>query len=72
MEIKESIEPETADTGKEKSLDQRFPSLSIQVGMGYCMNDEEFFLEMIETYIDEDKREVLAQEYAEESWKKEC
>ena len=33
------------------------------------MNDEEFFLEMIETYIDEDIREVLAQEYAEESWK---
>lgn len=32
------------------------------------MNDEDFFLEMIDTYIRGDKRETLAMEYADESW----
>lgn len=43
--------------------------MNTQMGMGYCMNDETFFLEMIEEYIRGDKREVLAKEYEEESWK---
>lgn len=68
VEMKESIE-QAEDTAKEKTLEERFPTLNIPMGMGYCMNDESFFLEMIETYIDGDKREVLAKEYAEESWK---
>lgn len=33
------------------------------------MNDEEFFLEMIETFILGDKRELLETEYGKESWK---
>lgn len=53
---------------KEGTLQERFPSLNIQVGLGYCMNDEDFFLEMIDTYIKGDKREMLAKEYADESW----
>ena len=66
--MKEDIE-QAADTAKQKTLEERFPTLNIQMGMTYCMNDESFFLEMIETYIQGDKREVLAKEYAEESWK---
>ncbi len=33
------------------------------------MNDESFLLEVIETYVGEDKREKLSKEYAAESWK---
>lgn len=68
VEIKEYIEQDT-DATKPKTLEERFPTLNIQVGMGYCLNDEAFFLEMLETYIHGDKREVLATEYAEEAWK---
>ena len=68
MEMQENIE-QAPDTAKQKTLEERFPTLNIQMGMGYCMDDEAFFLEMIETYIRGDKREVLEQEYAEESWK---
>ena len=65
----ESAEPEAADAGEKNSLAERFPSLDIQMGMGYCMDDESFFLEVVETYVDEDKREVLSREYETESWK---
>lgn len=68
VEMKEYIEQDT-DATKPKTLEERFPTLNIQVGMGYCLNDEAFFLEMLETYIHGDKREVLAKEYAEEAWK---
>lgn len=69
VEMKEDIEQVISDTAKPKTLEERFPTLNTRVGMGYCMNNEAFFLEMIETYIEEDKREVLAKEYAEASWK---
>ncbi len=60
---------EAVDSAREMTLDERFPTLNTQVGMGYCMNDEGFYLEMIEEYISGDKRDVLAEEYAKESWK---
>ncbi len=50
VEMKEYIEQDT-DATKPKTLEERFPPLKIQVGMGYCLNDEAFFLEMLETYI---------------------
>ena len=68
IEMKESKEQAT-DTGKQRTLAERFPTLNIELGMNYCMNDEAFFLEMVETYIRGEKREVLEKEYAEESWK---
>ena len=33
------------------------------------MDNEEFFLEIIESYVNEDKREILEQEYEKEDWK---
>lgn len=33
------------------------------------MNDESFLLDIIRTYIEEDKSALLEEEYAEESWK---
>ena len=66
--VQETMEP-AADTVEERTLEERFPTLDIQMGLGYCMNDEAFFLEMVETYMEGDKREVLEKEYAEQSWK---
>ena len=66
----EAVETAKAETeaAEPKTPEERFPSLNVQVGLGYCMNDEAFFLEMIRTYIQGDKRETLEKEYAEESW----
>ena len=33
------------------------------------MGDEDFYLEMIETYLEEDKRELLEKEYSLSDWK---
>lgn len=68
VEMKENID-KAPEPAKQKTLEERFPSLNTQVGIQYCMNDEAFFLEILETYLRGDKREVLAKEYAEESWK---
>lgn len=68
MEVKESTEQVVA-ASEPQTLAERFPTLNTQVGMGYCLNDEAFYLEMIDTYINGDKREVLEKEFAEESWK---
>ncbi|MGN0292364.1 MAG: response regulator [Lachnospiraceae bacterium] len=64
----ENIEKQSSNIVQEKTLEERFPTLNTQMGMAYCMNEEDFYLEMIDTYILGDKREALAKEYAEESW----
>lgn len=46
----------------------RFPMLDAKVGMSYCMDDEEFYAEMIETYLRGDKRQVIADAFDAENW----
>lgn len=65
----ENTEQATLDTAKPKTLEERFPTLNTQLGLCYCMDNEEFFLEIIESYVNEDKREILEQEYEKEDWK---
>lgn len=66
-EMKENV-GQSAEHAEQKTLEERFPTLNIQLGMKYCMNDESFFLEMIGMYLRGDKRELLEKEYAEEAW----
>lgn len=68
MNVEKTREEKTQEE-KPKSLEERFPSLNIKTGMGYCMNDENFYLEMIGLYLEEDKREILQKAYEEKSWK---
>lgn len=49
-------------------LEERFPYLNVKAGMAYCMNDEAFYLDIIETFIKEDKRELLEKEYSSSEW----
>ena len=53
----------------ENNIESRFPMLDTKTGMGYCMNDEEFYTEMIQTYVNGDKREALAEAIDKEDWK---
>ncbi|MCR5654017.1 MAG: response regulator [Lachnospiraceae bacterium] len=47
----------------------RFPMLDTDAGLKYCMNDEEFYLEMLVTYLDGDKRAQLADALEKEDFK---
>ncbi|MBP3856165.1 MAG: response regulator [Ruminiclostridium sp.] len=51
-----------------ESLGERFPFLNTRMGMSYCMDDEEFYIEMMQTYINGDKRKVIAEAYETENW----
>ncbi|MGN0513809.1 MAG: ATP-binding protein [Lachnospiraceae bacterium] len=61
-------EEETPATIKETSMKERFPYLNTEAGMMYCMNKEDFYFKIIETFYHEDKREMLEKEYSSESW----
>lgn len=50
------------------ALEERFPYLNIKAGMEYCMNDEDFYLDIIETFFEEDKRGLLEKEYSSSEW----
>lgn len=52
------------------SLEKRFGFLNTKEGMGYCMNDEEFYTEMLETYLESDKRGLMSEAFEAEDWKK--
>lgn len=52
-----------------KSIELRFTMLDTVTGMGYCIDDEEFYIEMIQTYVDSDKRESLIEAFNKEDWK---
>lgn len=62
------IHKEKEDDNVEKEIAQRFPMLDTKAGLGYCMEDEEFYVEMIETYVEGDKRKLLADAYDAEDW----
>ena len=59
----EDGEEATAASGTQ-TIEERFPYLNTNAGMTYCMKDESFYLEMIESYVQEDKRELLEKEFA--------
>ncbi len=44
------------------------PEINAKAGLGYCMNDEEFYLEMIGEYCDAAKDQELERLYAAEDW----
>lgn len=63
------IDPGAGGDIMEKKIELRFPMLDAEIGMGYCMNDEDFFIEMIQTYVDSDRREALTEAFAAEDWR---
>ena len=66
---KNLINEEETEVMTENNIESRFPMLDTKTGMGYCMNDEEFYTEMIQTYVNGDKREALAEAIDKEDWK---
>ncbi len=48
---------------KEISREERFSFLDTKTGLSYCDNDWEFYLEMLQSYVEESKREDLQKDY---------
>lgn len=42
--------------------------LNTELGLEYCAEDEDFYAEMLQDYIDGDKTDILNQYLAEENW----
>ena len=74
LDCNTDLEPNTENTEeaqavtRKHTLEERFPYLNVKAGMAYCMNDEAFYLDIIETFIKEDKRELLENEYSSSEW----
>lgn len=45
-----------------------FDFLNTEIGLEYCADDEEIYLEVLEGYVEEDRSEELANLYASEDW----
>ncbi len=59
--------PEELVAGEEEQTEQ-FYFLDTKVGMEYCCNSEEFYKEMLGTYLTNDKRGELDASYDKEDW----
>lgn len=63
-QVKESMEPAAEETQKQ-GLDA-ISGLDISTGLSYCMDDMDFYQEMIREYLKNDKRTTLEEFFAQE------
>lgn len=73
--IKASQNDEKEQKEKELStveLLERLDFLDTKTGIMYCANSEELYIEILKTYIENDKTEILKQCYIEQDWKQYC
>ena len=73
--VQESFEGQQNYMEQEKSFGQqsfleRLRFLDAAIGMEYCCNSEEFYKEMLESYLAADKSEEADKLYREENWEK--
>lgn len=55
--------------GKTEDADRSLDSLlDTTVGLSYCCNDESFYQEMLTSYLQNQKRDVIIKSYQEEDW----
>ncbi len=65
----ETKENEAMATPSENlSVKERFPFLDTETGVTYCANDEDFYLEMLDTYCKGSKLEEIEKCYAGKDW----
>ena len=65
----ESRTEEEEKNHMKSDFEMTFPMLDTTTGLHYCMEDEEFYLEMIDTYIEGDKCSLISSAYEAEEWK---
>ena len=55
------------ETGQMQQL-EKLEGLDVQTGLAYCMNEEEFYVEMLKEYLKTDKASKIEQFFAEGDW----
>ncbi|MDD6491653.1 MAG: ATP-binding protein [Firmicutes bacterium] len=55
----ESVIEENKAESPQISLQEKYPELNVNLGLMYCMNDEDFYQEMIKEYAGGDKSNIL-------------
>lgn len=72
-EVKDEKQPESTAKAKEEEKGymqqlEEVKGLEVQIGISYCMKDEEFYIEMLKEYIRIDRAPKLRQLFDEEDW----
>ena len=62
--------PDKSEGAEKTGLAERFPFLNTQVGLSYCMDDEDFYTEMLTAYLNGDKRQQLSETFETGDWNK--
>lgn len=57
---------------KEKNVEKVFDFLDTKAGIMYCGDSEDFYLEMLKTYLDNNKISPILEAYAQQDWKQYC
>jgi len=47
---------------------EKFDFLNTELGLEYCAEDEEVYLEVLEGYVEEDRRDELVNHYEQSNW----
>lgn len=66
--IRKYLPCELMEQEEKTAVDSPFPFLDTKTGMEYCCNNEDFYKEMLKSYLDNDKTEAIFKSYEEEDW----
>ena len=64
----ESVIEENKEESSQISFQEKYPELNIKLGLMYCMDDEDFYQEMIKEFADADKSSILKECLASENY----
>lgn len=59
---------EESETGGFRQV-EKLEEIDLHIGLSYCLNDENFYMEMLQEYLQAEKLSNLEQFYANEDWK---
>jgi len=65
----ETVEASEASEVQKLNLKERFPYLDTDYGMSLCMDKEDFYIKMMEIYVEEEQVDVLKKDYEKKDWK---
>lgn len=68
VEISDNENQVEEDNENDENVLSKFSFLNIESGMAYCADSEEFYIEMIKMYLDNDRTEELNKYFLEENW----
>lgn len=66
--IAETVTGEPGPISDSGSFLEWLPFLDTQTGMQYCCNSEDFYREMLQSYVDSKKLDAIEEQYREEDW----